>query len=50
MREKCTYADRYQARRPPTCGCRQCNEMWQIAVARKVMEDDREVLAKLAKQ
>lgn len=24
FRDKCSYADKYQGTRPPTCGCRAC--------------------------
>jgi hypothetical protein len=27
-RDKCTYADWYQAKRKPTCGCRVCADKW----------------------
>lgn len=27
-RAKCTYADRYQAKRAPICGCQVCAEKW----------------------
>lgn len=30
-REKCSYADRYKAKRAPTCGCRACGEKWMAA-------------------
>lgn len=28
---KCSYADRYQAKRKPTCGCTVCNVKWEAA-------------------
>jgi hypothetical protein len=27
-KEKCGYANRYKAERPPTCGCRACEAKW----------------------
>lgn len=32
-REKCTYADRYKAKRAPTCGCVTCERKWAAARA-----------------
>ncbi len=26
---KCSYADKYQAKRAPTCGCRRCEQIWE---------------------
>ena len=28
MKDKCSYADKYKAMKPPTCGCKLCNEKW----------------------
>lgn len=28
-RKKCSYADKYQAKRKPTCGCQTCEEKWK---------------------
>lgn len=29
QRAKCSYADRYQAKRAPTCGCKACEKKWK---------------------
>lgn len=31
MTVKCSYADKYQGKREPTCGCEVCGLKWQIA-------------------
>jgi len=31
MKNKCTDADRYQAKRPPRCGCASCAKKWERA-------------------
>ena len=31
-RERCDYADKYQAKREPTCGCAICDVKWKAAV------------------
>lgn len=28
QRDKCSYADKYQAQRAPTCGCLACEVKW----------------------
>lgn len=28
-RERCNYADKYQAKQPPTCGCVACMKKWK---------------------
>jgi len=27
-RQRCGYASKYKATRPPTCGCKTCEDMW----------------------
>lgn len=35
MKDKCSYADRYQAKRKPACGCKACEDKWN----KKLLED-----------
>lgn len=28
QRDKCSYADKYKAIRPPRCGCKVCEKKW----------------------
>jgi hypothetical protein len=30
-RERCSYADQYQGKRAPTCGCKACETIWNQA-------------------
>lgn len=31
MKNKCSYADKYQGKRPPKCGCKTCNKKYEKA-------------------
>lgn len=44
---KCGYADKYQGKREPTCGCEVCGLKWQIAQLQAELGTLRQVAGKL---
>lgn len=36
---KCTYADRYQAFKKPTCGCQTCTDKYVLHVADRILHN-----------
>ena len=40
--ERCSYADKYKATRPPTCGCFVCETKYRL----RVLEDENKELKK----
>lgn len=49
-RERCSNAHNYQAKKPPTCGCRACAELWITATAQAVAVEDTPTVRELRSQ